>query len=317
MWHSTVKKWILVSFILVPLSAIYFLVFRHHIFSGNLQCTSGYFQLPGMTSCHPWLTCLELESIVLKELIGVGGVKAVYRATWKEFSLAYSKLNNLYYLDDFKHGLNMLKLFHPSPFVVQLVGFCEPENIFVTEYHANGNAVYITNLLSSHNLKFRLKLCLNYALLLEYLHNSPSGTRVMCDSNDLVKLLSQLLVTDNLTLILNELDALPEVDQKLNLTIKCGHQQLTGTFVAPEQLWPFSNPFDESKMPGYDEKTDIWKAASVCEHFLGNVPNSDMARYHLFSLHKRCKHPHPKRRPTANQLVKEYMRVIEEMDIEF
>lgn len=306
------RKWILVCFILVPLSGIS-LIFWQRTFIGNLQCRSGYFHLPGMTSCHPWLTCSESEFIAVKELIGLGAVKAVYRAIWKDFSLAYSRLNNPYYLSDFKYGLNMLKLFQPSPFVVQLVGFCEMENVILTEYHKNGNAVNITNL-SSHNLKFRLNLCLNYAFLLEYLHNSPSGTRVMCDSNNLQKLLSQLLVTDNLTLILNDLDALPEVNQEFNFSIKCGHQQLTGAFVAPEQLWPFSTPFDDSKMPGYNEKTDIWKAATVCEHFLEDVPNSDMARYHLFSLHKSCKNPNPERRPTAHQLVKEYIKVIEEMD---
>lgn len=313
MCHSAMSKWILVSFILVPLSGISLLIFRHHIFD-SLQCPPEHFHLSGMTSCHPWLTCLDLESIAVKELIGLGAVKAVYRATWKEFLLAYSKLNNPRYLHDFKHGLNMLKLFYHSSFVVKLIGFCEKQNIILTEYHRKGNAVNIINLLSSYNLKFRVKLCLNYALLLQYLHNSPSGIRVFCDSNDLVKLLSQLLVTDNLTLILNDLDALPEVNQKQNLTIKCGHQQLTGTFVAPEQLWPFSEPFDENKMPGYDEKTDIWKAASVCEHLVGNVTDSDVARYYLFSIHKSCKHPRPERRPTADTLVKEYMRVIEEID---
>jgi len=306
-------NWILVAFILIPLSAISVLIFKHHIFIGSSQCSYGYFRLSGMSSCHPWLTCLELEYIAVKELIGLGAVKAVYKATWTEFFLAYSKLNNPHYLNDFKCGLHMLKLFQPSPFVVQLVGFCEAENVILTEYHKNGNAVNITQM-SACNLKFRLKLCLNYALLLEYLHNSPSGTRVMCDSNDLVKLLSQLLVTDNLTLILNDLDALPEVDHKQNLSVKCGHQQLTGTFVAPEQLWPFSSPFIDNKMPSYDEKTDIWKAASVCEHFLGDVPNSDMARYHLFSLHKSCKNANPERRPTASQLVKGYMKAIEELD---
>lgn len=314
MCNFALRKWVLVSFILISLSAISFLIFTYLISLDSLECPSGHFHLTGMTSCHPWLTCLELESIAVNELIGLGAVKAVYRATWKEFLLAYSKLNNPHYIDDFKHGLKMLKLFHPSPFVVQLVGFCGKENIILTEYHRNGNAVNITYLLSSHNLKFRVKLCLNYALLLQYLHNSPFGTRVFCDSNDLLKLLSQLLVTDNLTLVLNDVDALSEVNQKQNVTIKCGHQRLTGTFVAPEQLWPFSEPFDDNKMPGYDEKTDIWKAASVCEHFLGDVPNNDVARYRLFSLHKRCKHPHPERRPTANQLVKEYMRVVDEMD---
>lgn len=308
------RNWTILACIIVPIVAISILIVRQINVIQNLQCPSGYFRLQGMASCHLWLTCLDLKSIKIKELLGVGAVKAVYRAVWNGLSLGYSRLNNPNFLDDFEHGLNMLKALNPSPHVVQLVGFCEDENVILTEYHKNGNAVNVTNLLPPNDLKFRLKLCLNYAILLEYLHNSPAGKRVMCDSNDIVKLLSQLLVTDNVTLVINDVDALPEVNLELNTTAKCGHRQLIGTFVAPEQLWPFPGPFDDNKMPGYDEKTDIWKAASVCEYFLGDTPNSDFARYHLFSLHKSCKNIHPIKRPTASQLVREYVKVIEEIE---
>jgi len=49
-----------------------------------------------------------------------------------------------------------------------------------------------------------------YAEALAYLHASPRGTRVMCDGDHVSKLLSQFLITDDLRLVLNDLDALPE-----------------------------------------------------------------------------------------------------------
>jgi hypothetical protein len=207
--------------------------------------------------------------------------------------------------------LNMLRMLHPTKHIVQLVGFCKHD--ILTEYHANGNAVNIINQFPDLTVRLRLQLCLDYALILQHLHNSPAGTRVLCDSNDLTKLLSQLLVTEELHLLLNDVDALPEVNRRMNKTIKCGHRQLHGTFVAPEQLWPYAHEFRDEEMPGYDEKTDIWKAASVCEHFLGNVAGSEVIRYSLFSLHKSCKDHNPDMRPTAEQLVVEYRTLLAEI----
>jgi glycoprotein-mannosyl O6-kinase len=40
----------------------------------------------------------------------------------------------------------------------------------------------------------------------------PVGVRVMCDGDHTEKLLSQFLVTEEYRLIVNDLDALPEVD---------------------------------------------------------------------------------------------------------
>nr|CAD7452490.1 unnamed protein product [Timema tahoe] len=271
-----------------------------------------------MMQCHQWLGCTDLPSISIQDLIGSGAVKSVYRAIWNGTTVAAAFLNNGKYLSDFKHNLNMLKIFNQSRFVVQLVGFCENENIVLTEYHKFGNALNLQRILRTrympNHANFGLKLCLNYAMILDHLHNGPAGTRVMCDSNDLNKLLSQLLVTQDLQLILNDLDALPLVDYRLNLTIKCGLQELRGDFVAPEQRWQFEGNFEVDKMAGYGEKTDIWKAASVCEYFLSLVAGEDVLLYRLFDLHKSCKYFLPELRPSAKQLVQIYKEVAEELE---
>lgn len=48
---------------------------------------------------------------------------------------------------------------------------------------------------------------------IRFLHNSPAGTRVMCDSNTPEKLLSQFVVDDADRLLLNDLDAVPLADR--------------------------------------------------------------------------------------------------------
>ncbi|XP_046384640.1 protein O-mannose kinase-like [Ischnura elegans] len=128
----------------------------------------------------------------------------------------------------------------------------------------------------------------------------------MCDSNDLQKLLSQFLVTDELSLILNDLDAIPVVTEG---GVKCGHQELKGDFVAPEQQWRLPGNFSDEDMPGYDEKTDIWKVPSVCNYFLRDVPGGDDVIMQLSSIHKHCKSVDPNLRPTAQELVSHYLAV--------
>lgn len=124
----------------------------------------------------------------------------------------------------------------------------------------------------------------------------------MCDTNDLIKTLSQFLVTDELHLVVNDLDALPEVDHKSKKLVKCGHRQLFGWFVAPEQLWPFDDePFSDAKMLGYDEKIDIWRIPDVVMWFLGDTADGLRIKAGLKYLFTWCKANNPKDRPTAHQ----------------
>lgn len=266
-----------------------------------------------------------------------------------DHTVVYNTILTPQFREDFQHGLKMVSSFQPNPEVcvvsvcfhltirnacftwhvlvtfcgfqvVQLLGHCG--DVFITEYHKFGTADNLVPLLetklSEHNtLATRFGFCVQYAKLIAFFHSGPLGTRVMCDSNDLHKTLSQYLVTSDLWLVANDLDALPRVNRTEGLLIKCGHRELSGDFVAPEQRWQLDNmPFDDSIMPGYDEKTDIWKIPDVCDHFLGDVTGADNLRFHLFGVHKQCKQIDPGLRPTAEDVVMKYLRVPENFQFE-
>lgn len=235
--------------------------------------------------------------------------------------MALSRLSSLEYLDDFLHGLSMLKVLQ-GPLVVQLVGFCLEDNTMVTEHHPLGSLFNLEGVLAQkphqqHNTwQIRLRLAADYVSILHYLHNSPAGRRVMCDSNSLEKTLSQFLLTNDFHVVVNDVDALPEVDPSRGLLAKCGHRELTGDFVAPEQLWPFRDkgkPFSDDLMPEYDERTDIWKIPDVTWFLMGRVPGGDLVHFHLFQIHEECKKEDPKLRPSALDVLKVYKSVYSSM----
>ncbi len=206
----------------------------------------------------------------------------------------------------------MLRHFQPHGHVVQLIGSCDLT--FVTEFYHLGSGDRLETVLQAepyqkHNtIMTRFKLCISYVEAIHFLHTSPLGTRVMCDSNDPQKALSQFLITPDLNLVLNDLDALPEVNTLHGLTIKCGHRDLLGDGVAPEQLWPFQDEeFDYSLMPGYDEKTDIWKIPGVCDVILGAGVVS--LRLHLFEIHSQCLEEDPASRPSAADILRVYYQI--------
>lgn len=209
-----------------------------------------------------------------------------------------------------------------GPLVVQLVGFCLEDNTLVTEHHPLGSLLNLDSVLAQqqyqqHNTwQVRLRLAMDYVSILHYLHNSPVGQRVMCDSSSLEKTLSQFLLTSDFHVVVNDVDALPEVDPSRGLLVKCGHRELTGDFVAPEQLWPYTNkgePFSDEHMPEYDERTDIWKIPDVTQFLIGRVPGGDLVHFHLFQIHKECKEEDPKLRPSALTVLKAYKSVYSNM----
>ncbi|XP_066236539.1 protein O-mannose kinase [Saccopteryx leptura] len=282
------------------------------------RCPYGYFRMRQMKNCSPWLSCAELRTEVRQlKRVGGGAVKRVFLSEWKERKVALSRLTRLEMKDDFLHGLQMLKSLQ-SKHVVMLLGFCEEDNTILTEYHPLGS---LSNLEETLNLskyqtvntwQQRLRLAMDYVGIINYLHHSPLGTLVMCDSSDLPKTLSQYLLTSNFSVVVNDLDALPPVHRSAGTLVKCGHRELHGDFVAPEQLWPYGQdrPFHDDLMPSYDEKVDIWKIPDVSSFLLGHVEGSDMVRFHLFDIHKACKSRTPAERPTAQDILDTYEKVL-------
>lgn len=282
------------------------------------RCPPGHFSMGQAATCSPWLSCEQLRTEVrpLKR-VGEGAVKTVFLSEWKERKVALSRLTRPEVRDDFLHGLRMLQALQ-SEHVVTLVGYCEDDDTILTEYHplgSLGNLEATLNLAKYRSLntwQHRLQLALGYVAILDFLHRSPLGTLVMCDSSDLPKTLSQYLLTANFSIVLNDLDALPLVNRSSGALVKCGHRELRGDFVAPEQLWPFGEdmPFQDDLMPAYDEKSDVWKIPDVSSFLLGHVEGSDMVRFHLFDIHKACKSQVPEERPTAQAVLDTYQKVL-------
>ncbi|XP_039091575.1 protein O-mannose kinase [Hyaena hyaena] len=284
----------------------------------SAHCPQGHFRMGQMKNCSPWLSCEELRTEVRQlKRVGEGAVKRVFLSEWKERKVALSRLTRLEMRDDFLHGLQMLKTLQ-SKHVVTLLGYCEEDNTILTEYHPLGslsNLEETLNLSKYHSVntwQHRLQLAMDYVAIIHYLHHSPLGTLVMCDSSDLAKTLSQYLLTSNFSIVVNDLDALPLVNHSSRTFVKCGHRELHGDFVAPEQLWPYGEdtPFDDDLMPSYDEKIDIWKIPDVSSFLLGHVEGSDMVRFHLFDIHKACKSQTPAERPTAREILDTYEKVL-------
>lgn len=241
----------------------------------------------------------------------------VYLAEWREQKVALSRLASPAYLEDFLHGGAMLRALQ-GPLVVQLLGSCPEDRALLTEFHPLGSLLNLEAALAQERYRardswrLRLRLALDYVGALHFLHRGPAGRRVMCDSSSLDKTLSQFLLTSELRLVANDLEALPEVDPPGGVLAKCGHRELRGDFVAPEQLWPHAArglPFSDELMPGYDERTDIWKVPDVTRFLMGRAPGADLVHFHLFHVYERCKSLDPARRPSALQLLEAYQEV--------
>ncbi|KAJ3613849.1 hypothetical protein NHX12_020094 [Muraenolepis orangiensis] len=270
---------------------------------------------------HPWMVEFDMSLCITSGSEDEPPVRPqVYLSEWRGQKVALSTLSSAEYREDFLHGVSMLQALQ-GPHVVQLVGWSPEDLLLVTEYHPLGSLLSLDATLAQERYRSRdtwqtrLRLAVDYVAALSFLHDGPAGRRVMCDSNSLDKTLSQFLLTAQLRLVVNDLDALPEVDASRGLLAKCGPRELTGDFVAPEQLWPHGEgqPFSDRLMPGYDERSDVWKIPAVTRHLMGSVPGGDLVHFHLFQIHQRCRRPEPLGRPSASDVLLVYRSVYASM----
>lgn len=295
-----------VSKILCPFYFVLYLVVNLFYLTWSQGCKHGSFTVGKMSGCHPWLTCSDIEDLPVGELVGYGAVKHVYQTSWQNNTLAVAFVNNRKYINDFLHGIEILKKLGRTKLLVQLIGFCETAPVYLTEYHPGGASVNVDRIFadSSYSFSQRFQLCINYVRILSYLHNSPFGCFMMCDSSTLMKTLEQYLLTSSGNIVLNDVDAVTLVGEGGTI---CGHQELKGDFVAPEQKWPFpGEEYSAERMPPYSEKADVWKIPPVCNFFLGKSDVASVFRYHVHNIHKRCREPDPLQRPSATEVLKIY-----------
>ena len=243
----------------------------------------------------------------------------IFLSSWRTHSVIVSELLSADLQPDFDVGVDLMKRFHDSPHIIQLVGVCN--NTMVTEYHpfkSIDNLHMIRHMYpQTLTLDWRLNMCVDYVEILHYLHTHPDGIFIMCDSNSLEKTLGQYLFRDDLKLILNDLDAIANISRQSGENIICGHKEIGGDFVAPEQLWPFDDDseYNQKLMRPYDEKIDIYKIPDICNYFLENVPQTGLVKLSLLDIHTQCKLHDPKERPTAQQVLNKYKDILNELNI--
>lgn len=266
------------------------------------ECLQESFSLAHSDVCHPKLSCRDIkEDVHVQRLLARGVVKNVYLAGWRGHAVVLSNLTESHLEDDFQHNVQMHKLLGHPDYTVQVLGSCA--NTLVTEYLPLGSADNLQGLFTSQLARYdtvprRFSLCLGYVAILRHLH---AHQRVMCDSNTLAKTLSQYLVRGDLSLRVNDLDALPRVTPGKRVT--CGTPPLHGELLAPEQRG------NVSETASCDLKCDIWKVPDVCLWLLGNTRSVEGLKFRLFPVHRACKERDPERRPDAELLWQEYLNV--------
>lgn len=283
-------------------------------FGAVVPCPKDYFTLNNV-DCYPLLNCSEIKNLSLGDLIGFGAVKQIYKSSWNSFSVAVVLVNNMEYINDFYHGLNLLIDLNPAKYVSLLIGYCKESNVYVIKYYPLGSLLQFTKYVPENildNLKYRFKLCLNYIEIITFIHSVKDVPLVMCDTNTLNKTLEQYLLDDG-KIILNDIDALTPVKSG---GITCGEKEINGYFAAPEQRWIFKErPFNLSLMKKYDEKTDIWKIPHVCNHLLGKEKAAVSVKFHLFPINKKCLQNESFSRPRASEVLSYYKSIYNDIFI--
>ena len=165
------------------------------------------------------------------------------------------------------------------------------------------------NLSQYNNIQTRLQLSVDYVKIMAFLHNSPIGVRVMCDTGNLRKLLSQYLITDDFHMVVNDLDRLSQVTKdgacQKNFQVSDPFERELQWRSRPNE----TEPPKFSWARKYDEKSDIWKLPWAVRKLLSNVKGSDFVKTQLREIMERCNAINPQLRPTANEVLQELLRV--------
>ena len=264
-------------------------------------------------------------------------------------------------------GLKNLLEFQGNDNVLEIYGYCNEEieqiknkkgeletverTIFISEMCENGDlASFIgSKTFKEFDMIERVKLIISFLKTFEFLHNSPTGTRINCDMNGLHRALTQFLVTDSFNVVLNDLDDIPLADKSnrcewgLSNVIERHPENFRNdtvedfkdNFLAPEQmmsdeqffnLYPeeLEKKLEDGQIPTrFDtEKIDIWKipdmVLSVLTKTIPTFQQSLDATKVFFAtsdILKKCKEIDYRLRPTAAEIVEKFEEALQNLEI--
>lgn len=287
---------------------------------GCMPCPRETFSFFGWNECITWLNCSEIADQVHPiKRFHHGITKRVWHAEWNGYHVVFTNCSarDAQKRELCSKGMTNLEQIQ-GEFATRLIGNCPEKLQIVTMYYKHGTLRFLDRLLRRHefskynNIHTRFQLSVAYLRVLAYLHNSPIGVRVMCDSPFLDKLLDQYLITDDFHLVVNDVDGLEEVTEEGGCHKRPLNLSLSLQLKIEQQGWPNgSEPLQFQLRPVYDEKIDIWKIPWVVEKLLGSVKRSNFVKLHLREIMEKCHAINPQERPTANEVLEELLRVQE------
>uniref|UniRef100_F6SIM0 Protein O-mannose kinase n=1 Tax=Ciona intestinalis TaxID=7719 RepID=F6SIM0_CIOIN len=288
------------------------------------SCAKNEFRIINMTSCHEILYCDAIFHNVEKgSYFNKGKTKKMQYGVWegRRVAVAHSITSKVINTKaDFnEHVTNLFRL--QSPFVTQLIGFCNVSRIFFTEYHKRGSLdTYLnSNEHITSDATERLRLAVSYLKTLNFLHNQTEGSLVVCDSNDLKGALQNYLVTSDRRVILNDMDDLPLVNRYGKL-IQCKHQEIDGLshFLFSEFSYP--KPFQHFNpylLPSLDAKIDVYKIPDIVQAILLHSDSYRKASLNiwrkLMKINEECKDPSASTRPQTSKVLQAYENLLKSL----
>ncbi len=281
--------------------------------SACVACAKGTFSLEGWSACKELLTCNDIHQDVRpSKLLYTLGNWRYSLAEWKGYEVLHAKMTSSETEVNFKA---LSEVIPGSSKMLYSIGSCESSGtvIFNHDVAFSGPAFQLDSILKQRGCDHwvvRFNLVMNYVQILSHLHAGTDGPYVLCNSHTLHQVLSQFLITEDLQLVLANFDNLPQITSRENL-VKCSKVELSDSFVAPEQHWPYTHHkvFNWDEQPSYDEKTDIWKIPQVAREILGSSDESEWIVDYLMFIFDECKNKIPMDRPGAEGVMIEFEAV--------
>lgn len=237
----------------------------------------------------------------------------ITKETWKNYTVIASK-SPPGILQSYSRTLASFFSVQTNPSFVQFLGYCNGTSQIFTEYHKLADATLIGSILRNNTIldehqksMVGFRLCLDYSATINELHRLG---RYLCDGNELRKLVSQFLLTDNLRLVVGDMDSLYKagLDDCPNWFRKFPKFTAREFIEHENDTCALTNQTCRDTLYVIHTRADVWKIPDVCEFFLRDDKLMNM-KANLKPFHRLCKNEDYMERPSMKHVVEFYTRM--------
>ncbi|XP_076819449.1 protein O-mannose kinase-like [Clavelina lepadiformis] len=301
------------------------------------KCEHGYFKVDEMVECEKWLGCNEINKLLKKEnkKLGEGWFKQVHLVQWKghKFAMVMPKsLSRKGSIYRSRIAAETLASFQPHREIIQLTGLCKEGNntIFLTESCNKYGTP--TDLLNSPNYvklsaKKRMRLIIDIIKIYVFLHHEIDEPRVNCDTHEAKQALGQFLVTDDMRVVLSDVDELPIDNPAKNKIATCRNEPKCrlsdAKFMPPEEQYNEEECPEDLSQRQHEVtiKADVWKIPAISNEILNETLPDDSHRNQVIKInkllsetHARCKSINPQKRISSIEILKQYLTIYKKIN---